>query len=150
MRLFGLLCLCVCVAATVEFPVSSTLVKMYGEVFQIKGHPTLANEAHVVVAATDRLRTLLRLRYDMPLDLHVVRNMTQAELLKVLFYAAAGSYSTTADSPCQIVVDAETGALEITNEETANEGVLVGLSVTLLCILVGFVLQGATLENAHS
>lgn len=135
-----------CVRAS-ELPVSALLVQKYSEVFHIKGHPILANEAHVVVAATDRLRTLLRLSHNMPLDLQVVRNMSQGELLKLLFYSAAGSYSTTSGAPCQILVDAETGALESMNTESTNEGVLVGLCVTLLCILTAFVLQSATAEH---
>lgn len=135
-----------CSVSSEELPVSATLVQKYSEVFSIKGQPTLANEAHVVVAATDRLRMLLRLSHDMPLDLQVVRNLTQGELLKLLFYAAAGSYSTTSGAPCQILVDVETGALEYTNTESANEGVLIGLCVTLLCILTALVLQTAHAE----
>ena len=111
------------------------LIKEYSHVFKVKGNPIVVSRAGVVVAAEDRLRTLLHLPPDHPPDLFTVRNMTQTELVRLLFYAVAGAYATDPRAQCPFLMDADTGALEPATENSENEGVLVGMCITLLCIL---------------
>ena len=120
---------------------SLIMVKEYNEVFKMKGHPIVVNQAQVVVAAEDRLRTLLHMDSSAPIDLSHVRNMSQSGLVQILFYAVAGSYVTVPHSHCPVLMDADTGGLEAVLEHTDNEGVLVGMCVTLLCILGVMVLK---------
>ena len=120
---------------------SLILVKEYNEVFKTKGHPIVVNHAQVVVAAEDRLRTLLQMDTTGPLDLSHVRNMSQSGLVQILFYAVAGSYVTVPHSHCPVLMDADTGGLEPVMLHGDNEGVLVGMCVTLLCILGVMVLK---------
>lgn len=119
----------------VEWIDPPVLIQEYNHVFKVKGNPTVISRGAAVVAAEDRLRVLLHLPADTPPDLLAVRNMSQPQLVQLLFYAVAGVYATHPHAQCPFLMDVDTGALEPVNDNAENESVLIGMCVTLLCIL---------------
>lgn len=111
------------------------LIQEYNHVFKVKGNPVVISRGAAVVAAEDRLRVLLRIPPDTQLDLSTVRNMSQQRLVQLLFYSVAGVYATHPHAQCPFLIDVDTGALEPVNDNTQNESVLIGMCVTLLCVL---------------
>lgn len=111
------------------------LIKEYNHVFKVKGNPIVISRAGAVVAAEDRLRVLLSVPPDRQLDLWTVRNMSQQGLVQLLFYSVAGVYATDPHAQCPFLIDVDTGALEPVNDNTQTESVLIGMCVTLLCVL---------------
>ena len=121
------------------------LVRAYSAVFHVKGNPAVLNRVAPVRYAEDRLRTVLHADPAHPISLTGVRNMTQVDLLTLLFQAVAGEYVThkagITHSRCYIVADPDTGILESVTHAEETQPVLVGMCVVLLCILATKVIR---------
>jgi hypothetical protein len=128
------------VLASSPEPIDPTaLIRAYTAVFHVKGNPVVLNRVAPVRYAEDRLRTVLHADPTDPISLTGVRNMSQVDLLTLLFKAVAGEYVThkagIAPNPCYIVADPDTGILESVTHAEETQPVLVGMCVVLLCIL---------------
>lgn len=132
--LFAAISLCIVETEAQEGEVIDphVLIQEYNHVFKVKGNPIVISRAAAVVAAEDRLRVLLHIPPDASIDLSAVRNLSQPELVRIMFHAVAGVY---AKHQCPFLIDVDTGALEPVDDNKQNESVLIGMCVTLLCVI---------------
>ena len=120
----------------VELIDPAILIEQFVQVFKVKGNPVIVNKGAPVAFAEDRLRVLLHGGTVGAVNLQVVRDMPQPELVRLLFRAVAGVYATDPHARCSLVTDPATGALEsILDDASENQGALIGMCVTLLCVL---------------
>lgn len=115
------------------------LVSAYNAVFSVRGASTLAGVGPHVHYAEDRLRVLLAVPPDAPLNLSSVRAQAPGALLRLLFKAVAGDYisgpGALGGDACRLLADQRTGALGLVRGEESNEAVLTVVSLVLLCVI---------------
>lgn len=121
-----------------EIPSAGLLVQAYQSVFTPKGGSTVATVSPPVTYVEDRLRVLVGIDPDDPLDLSRVRAMDQARLLQLLFRAVAGDFTAGPNAlrpdVCRLVSDPVTGFVDVTRSGEEDEPVLAVIAIILLCV----------------
>ena len=115
------------------------LVDAYNAIFAVRGASQLVGEGPHVQYVEDRVRILLAVPHDAPLNISSVCALAPDALLRLLFKAVAGDYisgpGALGGDSCRLLADQRSGSLELTRGGDNNEAVLTVISLVLLCVI---------------